>query len=116
MVAEVPLTGLSFGAGVALLGGTIQLGGATSETFGNLSLMSASFLDFGAGGAGVMRFAAYTPEFLLVVNQFLPGDKLQFVGGIPEFSLDNSDLFSFSGEYTTGMEDGVFTVTAVPEP
>lgn len=103
-------------AGVTLSGGTIRLGSATSETFGNLSLTSASFLDFGQGAASVLRFDAYSPEFLLVVNRFLPGDKLQFTGGIPPFSVDDPGLFSFSGAFTTGMEDGAFTITAVPEP
>lgn len=103
-------------AGVTLAGGTISLGSATSETFGDLSLTSVSFLDFGAGGASVMRFNDYEPEFLLVVNQFLPGDKLQFSSGFPAFSVDNPALFSFSGEFTTGIEDGSFTITAVPEP
>jgi len=104
------------GAGVTLAGGTIRLGSATSETFGDLSLTSASFLDFGPGGASVMRFSDYAPEFLLVVNQFLPGDKIQFTTGFPAFSVDDPALFSFSGEFTTGIEDGSFTITAVPEP
>ncbi len=103
-------------AGVTLSGGTIQRGSGVSEVFGNLNLTDASFLDFGTGDTGTMRFGTYAPSALLTVNNFLPGNKLQFGNSIAPGDLSNTNLFSFSNGFTTGTESGVFTITAIPEP
>ena len=53
-----------------------------SEVFGNLNVAAASFLDFGAdNAAGTLRFGIYTASALLTVQNFLPGNKLQFATG-----------------------------------
>jgi autotransporter-associated beta strand protein len=104
-------------ATVSLSGGTITRGGDVSERFGNLTIGIASTLDYGADNAvGTLRFGTYTPTAKLTVNNFLPGNKLQFGSTISPTDLNNSNLFSFSSGFTTGSESGVFTITAIPEP
>ena len=109
---------------VTLSGGTIRRGGSISEVFCNLNVAAASFLDFGAdNAAGTLRFGIYTASALLTVQNFLPGNKLQFATGFNTAllpagtpgNLSNAD-FSFSNGFTTGTEGGYFTITAIPEP
>jgi autotransporter-associated beta strand protein len=108
---------ISDASAVTLSGGTIVRGGNVSEVFGNLTLTTASFLDYGAANdAGAMRFGTYTPSSLLTVQNFLPGNKLQFGSTLSQEQLNNPTLFSFSNGFTTGTEDGFFTITAIPEP
>lgn len=107
------------GAGdtVTLSGGTIRRGGNVSEVFGDLNLSATSFLDYGAANdVGTVRFGSYTPSSLLTVQNFLPGNKLQFGNSISSADLNNGSLFSFSNGFTTGTEGGFFTITAIPEP
>ncbi len=101
-------------ANVTLSGGTIARDGNVTEVFGNLNLTAASFLDYGAGAANTLRFGTYTPTFLLTVQNFAVGNKLQFGNSISEEDL--ASKFSFSNGYTTGTEGSFFTITAVPEP
>ncbi len=101
-------------AEVTLSGGTIRRGGDFTEVFGDLNLTAASFLDYGDGAAGTLRFGAYTPVELLTVQNFSIGSKLQFGNTISAGDL--STKFSFSSAYTTGTEGGFFTITAIPEP
>jgi autotransporter-associated beta strand protein len=104
-------------AAVSLSGGTIRRGGNVGEVFGNLNLTAASFLDYGAANSvGTIRFGTYTPSSLLTVQNFLPGNKLQFGNTISTTDLNNTSLFQFSSGFTTGTEDGFFTITAIPEP
>jgi autotransporter-associated beta strand protein len=104
-------------AAVTLSGGTILRGGNVSEVFGNLILTTASFLDYGAANeVGTIRFGTYAPSALLAVNNFLPGNKLQFGSSISSADLNNPSLFSFSSDFRTGTEEGFFTITASPEP
>ena len=108
---------LNDSAAVTLSGGTIARGGNVSEVFGNLNLTTASFLDYGASNdAGTIRFGTYTPSALLTVQNFLPGNKLQFGNTISSTDLNDATLFSFSSGFTTGTESGFFTITAIPEP
>ena len=103
-------------ATITLSGGTIRRDGSASEIFGNLNLTTASFLDYGAAQTtGLLRFGAYTPESLLTVLNFLPGNKLQFGNTLTQEQLDNGGLFAFSNAFASGMEGGVFTITAIPE-
>jgi autotransporter-associated beta strand protein len=107
---------------VTLSGGTIRRGGNVSEVFGNLNVSAPSFLDFGAGNAaGTLSFGTYTQSALLTVQNFLPGNKLQFASGFNTALLPTSGNlsnanFSFSNGFTTGTEGGYFTITAIPEP
>jgi autotransporter-associated beta strand protein len=103
-------------AAITLSGGTIQRAGGVSEVFGNLNLTTASFIDYGTGATGALRFGTYTPSSLLTVQNFLPGNKLQFGSTLTEAQLNNASLFSFSSGFTTGTEGGFFTITAIPEP
>jgi len=104
-------------ATVSLSGGTIRRGGNVGEVFGNLTISTASFLDYGAANdAGTIRFGSYTPSALLTVQNFLPGNKLQFGNTISSTDLSNTSLFQFSNGFTTGTESGFFTITAIPEP
>jgi hypothetical protein len=50
------------------------------------------------------------------VQNFLPGNKLQFGNTISSTDLNNTSLFQFSNGFTTGTESGIFTITAIPEP
>ena len=107
---------------VTLSGGTIRRGGNVSEVFGNLNVSAVSFLDFGAANAaGTLSFGTYTQSALLTVQNFLPGNKLQFASGfnsalLPTGGSLSNENFSFSNGFTTGDEDGYFTITAIPEP
>jgi autotransporter-associated beta strand protein len=103
-------------ASVTLSGGTITRGSGVSEVFGDLNLTDASFLNFGTGTAGTMTFGTYTPSALLTINNFGPGNKLQFGNTISSMDLNNTNLFQFSNGFTTGTESGTFTITAIPEP
>jgi autotransporter-associated beta strand protein len=111
----------STGDTVTLSGGTIQRGSGVSEVFGDLNVTSESFLDFGTGATGTLTFGTYTQSALLNVQNFLPGNKLQFAGGfnaalLPTGGDLSNATFSFSNGFTTGTEDGLFTITAIPEP
>jgi len=104
-------------ASVTLSGGTIVRGSGVSEVFGNLNLTAASFLDFGGGSAGTLQFQDYgnTGSALVTVQNFLPGNKLQFTSS--SFNTANLSAFSFGGaDFTTGLDGSYFTITAIPEP
>ena len=103
---------------VTLSGGTITRGSGVSEVFGNLNLTEASFLDFGTGAVGELQFGTYTSSALLTVNNFLPGNKLIFVGTDLSGSINNTSLFSFQGDFQSAWNSGnnTFTITAIPEP
>ena len=112
---------VSDSAAVTLSGGTITRGSGVSEVFGNLNVTGASYLDFGSGTAGNLAFGTYTASALLTVNNFLPGNKLQFASGFDSSLLPtggnlSNGNFSFSNGFTTGTEGGYFTITAIPEP
>ncbi|MGA0176985.1 MAG: autotransporter-associated beta strand repeat-containing protein [Chthoniobacterales bacterium] len=105
-------------ATVSLSGGTITRGSGVSEVFGNLTVSSASFLDFGTGTTGTLSFGTYeTPSALLTVNNFAPGNTLTFSSNLTS-SISNGTLFSFDGQFTSGWDSGssTFTITAIPEP
>lgn len=105
------------GAALSLSGGTITRGAGVSETFGNLSVTGSGFIDFGTGVVGELRFGTYTPSALLTVNNFLPGNKLVFVGSNLSASINNTSLFSFQGAFESTWNSGTstFTITAIPE-
>ena len=86
-----------------------------SETFGNLNLTQASFLDFGSGTAGNFSFGTYTPSSLLTINNFAPGNTLVF-GSDLRSSINSTNLFQFSGGFTSAWNgSNTFTITAIPE-
>ena len=109
--------GSSSGQTVTLSGGTIQRGSGVSEVFGNLSLTTASFLDFGSGTAGTMSFGTYAPSSLLTVNNFFVGNTLTFGSDLTS-TISNGSLFSFDNGFTSNWNSGTstFTITAIPEP
>lgn len=104
-------------AEVSLSGGTILRGAGVSEVFGLLTLYDDSFLDFGTGATGELRFGEYTPSALLTVYNFLPGSLLVFVGSDLSGLIDDPGLFSFQGGFQSAWDEdtGTFTVTAIPE-
>jgi hypothetical protein len=77
----------------------------------------ASFLNFGTGTAGNLTFGTYTPSSLLTVNSFGLGDKLVFRSHLTS-TINNTNLFQFSGGIASAWNDGnsTFTITAIPEP
>ena len=87
-----------------------------------MNVSAVLFLDFGAAtAAGSLSFGTYTESALLTVQNFLPGNKLQFASGfnsalLPTGGSLSNENFSFSNGFTTGDEDGYFTITAIPEP
>jgi autotransporter-associated beta strand protein len=105
-------------AAITLSGGTITRGAGVSETFGDLTVTGSGFLDFGAGATGELRFGTYAPSALLTVYNFLPGNRLVFVGSNLSGSIDDSGLFSFQGGFQSvwDQDASTFTVTAIPEP
>ncbi len=108
-------------ATVTLSGGTIRNtnAGGIGETFGNLNLTAASFLDFGNGlGNNVMNFGTYAGGgFKLTVQDFAAGNVLTFKTDLTT-SINNTSLFEFSNAFTSGWNGGTstFTITAIPEP
>ncbi|MGA1104822.1 MAG: autotransporter-associated beta strand repeat-containing protein, partial [Pseudomonadales bacterium] len=103
-------------ATVTLSGGTIQRGSGVSEVFGNLSLTTGSFLDFGTGTTGTLSFGTYTPSALLTVSNFGSGNTLTFGSDLTD-TIDGA-LFSFDSAFTSSWNSGTstFTITAIPEP
>ena len=61
-----------------------------------------------------LSFRTYTESALLTVQNFLPGNKLKFASGFNSALLHTGG--SLSNGFTTGDEDGYFTITAIPEP
>ena len=106
---------------VSLSGGTIRTGAGVTETFGNLNVSSASFLDFGAtfGNASSMNFGTYTPSSLLSIDNFNFGSTLTFKTDLTS-SITNSSLFAFSNggisSFNWNAGTSTFTITAIPEP
>jgi hypothetical protein len=102
---------------VSLSGGTIQRGAGVSEVFGNLNVGGASTLDFGLGATGTFQFQSYsnTESALITLQNFLPGNKLQFLAS--SFGAGDLTNFSFgSFDYSTSTQGSYFTITAIPEP
>jgi autotransporter-associated beta strand protein/T5SS/PEP-CTERM-associated repeat protein len=102
---------------VTLSGGTIRRGAGVSEVFGNLNIADASTLDFGLGAAGNFRFQEYinADSALVTVNNFLPGNSMQFLTN--SFSAANLSQLNFGGAgYNTSIQGNYFTITAIPEP
>jgi hypothetical protein len=87
--------------------------------FGNLSVTTASFLDYGAANStGTLSFGTYTPTVLLTVQNFLPGNVLTFGSDLTS-SINNASLFSLGAQgFTSSWSSGTstFTITAIPEP
>ena len=104
-------------AEVSLSGGTIRRSDGVSEVFGLLTLNDNSYLDFGTGATGELRFGEYTPSALLTVYNFLPGNLLVFVGSDLSGLIDDPGLFSFQGGFQSAWDENTstFTVTAIPE-
>jgi autotransporter-associated beta strand protein len=104
-------------ATVTLSGGTIRRGAGVNEVFGNLNLTAASFLDYGTGATGTLRFGTYTPASLLTVNNFALGNTLIFGSNLTA-SITNTTVFTFDNSFTYAWDDSnaIFTITAIPEP
>jgi autotransporter-associated beta strand protein len=109
---------LSDAALVTLSGGTIRRAAGFNEVFGALELTAASFLDFGTGPVGTLRFGVYSPDKLLNVQNFAEGNALRFGSDVGSFlpaggALTNS-FFSFNNAFS--YDSNSFTITAIPEP
>lgn len=102
-------------AAITLSGGTILRGAGADEVFGNLNLTQASFLDYGPGATGFLRFGTYAPTFLLSVANFNPGNALIFATDLTS-SINNNTFFSFSQTITSQWSGSEFTITVIPEP
>lgn len=104
-------------ANITLSGGTIERGAGVSETLGNLNLTAASFLDFGTGAGGTLRFGTYAPASLLTVSNFAFGNTLIFGSNLTG-SILNPSLFNFDNGFTYAWDstNAIFTITAIPEP
>ncbi len=106
-------------AAVTLAGGRILRGSGVNETFGALTLTSASSLDFGSTGSGTLNFGIYANGGTqkLTVSNFLEGNVLTFKTDLSS-SISNTSLFEFDNGFTSAWDNGssTFTITAVPEP
>ncbi|MFM6174489.1 MAG: autotransporter-associated beta strand repeat-containing protein, partial [Sphaerospermopsis kisseleviana] len=109
-------------AAVSLSGGTIQRAGAVNEVFGNLTVSSASTLNYGTGAVGTVAFGTYTPSSLLAVQNFGEGNVLTFNSNLSAFlpsiygGIFSSSEFSFDNGFTSNWNGSTFTITAIPEP
>lgn len=105
-------------AQVTLSGGTILRASGVSEVFGNMSLTTASTLDFGnVASSGSITFGTYAPSSLLTVRNFFEGNVLVF-GSDLRSTINNAGLFSFDNSFVSSWNAGTstFTITAIPEP
>ncbi len=101
---------------VTLSGGTIERASGVTETFGDLELTAASFINFGTGATSSLNFGIYTGGgFKLNVSNFLEGNVLTF-GNDLSGSINNSSLFGFDNGFTSNWNGSTFTITAIPEP
>ncbi len=103
---------------ITLSGGTIKIDGVVTETFGNLNVTSASFLDFNDAIGANLSFDAYTPVELLTINNFIGLSTLTFNTNLTDY-INDTQYFSFANGFTSAewdSESGVFTITAIPEP
>jgi hypothetical protein len=58
---------------------------------------------------------SYTGSSLVEVQNFLAGNRLQFLSS--SFNSGSLTQFDFNGiGYNTTLESGYFTITAIPEP
>jgi hypothetical protein len=58
---------------------------------------------------------SYTGSSLVEVQNFLAGNRLQFLSS--SFNSGSLTQFDFNGiGYSTSLESGYFTITAIPEP
>lgn len=108
---------ISDDAVMTLSGGTIQRASGVSEVFGNLTIAGGSALDFGTGVIGDLQFQSYTytGSSLIALQNFLPGNRLQFLS--TSFTEGNLAQFDFNGfGYSSGLDGDYFTITAIPEP
>ncbi len=112
---------------VTLSGGTIERGSGVSETFGDLTLTTASTLDYVGGTAGTLEFGTYAPgSLVLTLNNFGAYNTLKFSSDLRSFistttgsSFSNAN-FSLNGMtaggFTAGWDGSTFTITSIPEP
>jgi autotransporter-associated beta strand protein len=101
---------------VTLSGGTIQRGSGVTETFGNLTLTAASFINFGTGTTNSLNFSNYTGGGnKLNVTNFLVGNILTFKTDLTT-TISNTSLFGFDNAFNSGWNGSTFTITAIPEP
>ncbi len=107
-------------ATVSLSGGTITLSGAVSETFGDLAMNGDSFLNFGGTqGAHFIKFGSLTlNDFTLGISNFVLDNQLQYSAAdyAEGEALANTFDFTSSAGRVFSFNDGVFTITAIPEP
>jgi autotransporter-associated beta strand protein len=109
---------VSDSATVTLSGGTIKLAGAASETFGNLTVSSDSFLDFGNLTGVNMSFGTYTPTQKITINNFTGLSTLVFKSDMTSF-INDTTKFSFANGFNSAVWNSgtsTFTITAIPEP
>ena len=102
-------------AAVTLSGGTIWRSGGVGEVFGNLHVTAPSLVDFGTGAPGTLSFGTYTPDVLLSVGNFVPGNILTFQQDLSG-SINNQSLFLFDHGFTAAWGGSTFVITAIPEP
>jgi len=103
---------------VTLSGGTIKLDGGTTETFGNLTVSTASVLDFNNGTGFNLSFGTYSPTALLTINNFIGFSTLTFGSDLTS-TINDPGLFAFSTGFSSAIWDSgtsTFTITAIPEP
>lgn len=107
-------------AAVSLSGGTITLSGEVSETFGNLTMTDSSFLNFGSTqGDHFIKFGSLTlNDFTLGISNFVLGNQLQYSAADYAAGEALASTFSFTSSADRGFSfnEGVFTITAIPEP
>ncbi len=106
-------------ATITLSGGTILRGDGVSETAGDLSITSASTVDFGGlAENSFLKFGTITGGSDLTIANFKLDNKFQFAA--LDFAAGQSiaDTFTFAGSdnFTYSFGSGTFTITAIPEP
>lgn len=104
---------------VTLSGGTIQRGAGVDEAFGTLNITSASTINFGSTEENrFLRFSTVTGGSNLTISNFRLDNR--FIFAATDFAagqtVANSFTFASSDPRQYSFNDGLFTITAIPEP
>jgi autotransporter-associated beta strand protein len=106
-------------ATLTLSGGTLLRAAAVSETMSDLTISSASTIDYGNTAENIfLKFGSVTGGANLTISNFKLDNKFQFAAADFAAGQTIANTFSFTSSDNRGFSfsSGTFTITAIPEP
>jgi autotransporter-associated beta strand protein len=106
-------------ATLTLSGGTLFRAAAVSETMSDLTISSASTIDYGNTAESIfLKFGSVTGGANLTISSFKLDNKFQFAATDFAAGQTIANTFSFTSSDNRGFSfsSGTFTITAIPEP